>query len=132
MYRSINHKEAPVIMSKQPYNLNIPAEGQPKSSTWRALVKLVRLLPEQRGRLMVALAAIILYSALSMLPPYLMGFTLTHVLNPKVPNPGVHFLGWTFLTGKGQSLVLTVCGWLFIIYLVNLAAVYGRTILMGV
>ena len=118
-------------MSKQPYNLNIPAEGQPKSSTWRALVKLVRLLPEQRGRLMVALAAIILYSALSMLPPYLMGFTLTHVLNPKVPNPGVHFLGWTFLTGKGQSLVLTVCGWLFIIYLVNLAAVYGRTILMG-
>jgi ATP-binding cassette subfamily B protein len=118
-------------MSKQQYNLNIPLEGQPKSSTWRALLKLVRLLPEQRGRLMLALAAIILYSILSMLPPYLMGFTLTHVLNTRVPNTGIHFLGLTFLTGKGESLVLTVCGWLLVIYLINLGAVYGRTILMG-
>ncbi len=118
-------------MSKQQYNLNIPLEGQPKSSTWRALLKLIRLLPEQRGRLMVALAAIILYSILSMLPPYLMGFTLTHVLNSRVPNTGIHFLGLTFLTGKGESLVLTVCGWLLVIFLINLGAVYGRTILMG-
>jgi ATP-binding cassette subfamily B protein len=131
MYKSINHKEAPAIMSKHPYNLNIPLEGQPKSSTWRALLKLIRLLPEQRGRLMLALAAIILYSVLSMLPPYLMGFTLTHVLNTRVPNTGIQFLGLTFLTGKGESLVLTVCGWLLVIYLINLGAVYGRTILMG-
>ncbi len=118
-------------MSKQQYNLNIPLEGQPKSSTWRALLKLIRLLPEQRGRLMLALAAIILYSILSMLPPYLMGFTLTHVLNTRVPNTGIHFLGLTFLTGKGETLVLTVCGWLLVIFLINLGAVYGRTILMG-
>jgi ATP-binding cassette subfamily B protein len=131
MYKSINHKEAPAIMSKQQYNLNTPLEGQPKSSTWRALLKLIRLLPEQRGRLMLALAAIILYSILSMLPPYLMGFTLTHVLNTRAPNTGIHFLGLTFLTGKGESLVLTVCGWLLVIYLINLGAVYGRTILMG-
>src|SRR5580700_6600510 len=131
MYKSINHKEAPAIMSKPQYNLNIPVEGQPRSSTWRALIKLIRLLPEQRGKLMLALGAIILYSILSMLPPYLMGFTLTHVLNTRVPNTGIHFLGRTFLTGKGESLVLTVCGWLMVIYLLNLAAVYGRTVLMG-
>src|SRR5579863_6412425 len=131
MYKFINHNEAPAIMSKQQYNLNIPVEGQGKSSTWRALLKLIRLLPEQRGRLMLALAAIVLYSVLSMLPPYLMGFTLTHVLNTRVPNTGIRFLGLTFLTGKGESLVLTVCGWLLVIYLINLGAVYGRTILMG-
>jgi ATP-binding cassette, subfamily B, bacterial len=118
-------------MSKQQYNLNIPVEGQAKSSTWRALIKLVRLLPEQRGKLMLALGAIVLYSILSMLPPYLMGFTLTHVLNTRVPNTGIHFLGLTFLTGKGESLVLTVCGWLLVIYLIILGAVYSRTILMG-
>jgi ATP-binding cassette subfamily B protein len=118
-------------MSKPQYNLNIPVEGQPRSSTWRALIKLIRLLPEQRGKLMLALGAIILYSILSMLPPYLMGFTLTHVLNTRVPNTGIHFLGRTFLTGKGESLVLAVCGWLLVIYLINLGAVYGRTILMG-
>ncbi len=118
-------------MSKQPYNLNISPEGQKKSSTWRALMKLVRLLPDQQGKLRMALTLIILYSALSMLPPYLMGFTLTHVLNTRVPNTGIHFLGWTFLTGKGESLVLAVCGWLLVIYLINLGAIYGRTILMG-
>jgi ATP-binding cassette subfamily B protein len=131
MYKFINLKEAPVIMSSQNYNLNAPLEGQGKSSTWRALVKLVDLLPEQRGKLMLALGCIILWSALSMLPPYLMGFTLTKVLNSRIPNTGIHFLGWTFLTGKGESLVLAVCGWLMVIYLLNLAAVYGRTILMG-
>jgi ATP-binding cassette subfamily B protein len=131
MYKSTNHKEAPAIMSKQPYNLNISPEGQKKSSTWRALMKLVRLLPDQQGKLRMALTLIILYSALSMLPPYLMGFTLTHVLNTRVPNTGIHFLGWTFLTGKGESLVLAVCGWLLVIYLINLGAIYGRTILMG-
>ncbi len=118
-------------MNKQQYNLNIPVEGEKKSSTWRALVKLVGLLPEQRGKLTMALVLIILYSALSMLPPYLIGFTLTHVLNTRVPNTGVQFLGLTFLTGKGEPLVLTVCGWLLVIYLINLGAVYGRTLLMG-
>jgi ATP-binding cassette, subfamily B, bacterial len=136
-------------MSSQNYNLNAPAEagqgvagqapksegrrrsGGEKTGTWRALVKLVDLLPEQRGKLMLALGCIICWSALSMLPPYLMGFTLTKVLNSRMPNTGIHFLGWTFLTGKGESLVLTVCGWLLVIYLLNLAAVYGRTILMG-
>ena len=118
-------------MSKQQYNLNIALKGQQKSSTWRALVKLVRLLPEQQGKLRLALGCIILYSVLSMVPPYLMGFTLTHVLNTRAPNTGIHFLGWTFLTGKGQSLVLAVCGWLAVIYLINLGAIYGRTILMG-
>ncbi|HET6256147.1 MAG TPA: ABC transporter ATP-binding protein [Puia sp.] len=118
-------------MSKQQYDLNTPLEGQAKSGTWKALVKLVGLLPEQRGKLSMALGLIILYSVLSMLPPYLIGFTLTHVLNTRVPNTGVQFLGMTFLTGGGTALVLTVCAWLLVIYLINLGAVYGRTILMG-
>ncbi len=42
-------------MSSQNYNLNIAAEGQAKSGTWPALVKLVNLLPEQRSKLILAL-----------------------------------------------------------------------------
>jgi ATP-binding cassette subfamily B protein len=132
MYKSINHKEAPAIMSSQNYNLNNLTEGQSKSNTWRALLNLIGLLPEQRGRLILAFVAILSFAILSMLPPALIGFTINHILaGGKSVNPGISILGLTILTGKGYSLVLTVCGILLAIYLLNLAAVYLRTILMG-
>ena len=108
---------------KQNYDLNIAAEGNVKSGTWAALLKLINLLPDQRGRLMLALLAIIAFAVLSMLPPALIGFTLNNILSSHSPHDGLHILGWTFLRGSGYPLVLTVCSYLIVIYLLNLGAV---------
>jgi ATP-binding cassette, subfamily B, bacterial len=118
-------------MSSQNYNLNSLTEGQPKSSTWQALLKLVGLLPEQRGKLILALITMMAYAFLTMLPPALIGYTINHILPGKDVQPGIPIFGWTILRESGFSLVLTVCGLLLVIYLLNLAAVYLRTILMG-
>jgi ATP-binding cassette subfamily B protein len=131
MSRYINHKEAQAIMSNRNYNLNSLTEGQPKSKTWPALRKLVNLLPEERGKLILALATMVLYAVLSMLPPVLVGFTINKVLLSKEASTTLDIFGWHVLKGSGYGLVLTVCGVLLIIYLLNLAAVYLRTILMG-
>src|SRR6185437_7406438 len=131
MYRSINHKEAPATMSSQNYNLNELAQTQgKKSTTGKALLKLVNLLPEQRGKLILALVAIISYSIFSLLPPALIGYTLNHIISNK-NNAGLDLLGFTVLTGTGYPLIWTVCTWLIVIYVLNLASVYLRTILMG-
>jgi len=118
-------------MSSQNYNLNSLREGEPKSKTWPALRKLVGLLPEQRGKLMLALIIMLVYAILSMLPPVLIGFTINKVLVNKEHLTSLDVFGWHLLQGSGFGLILTVCGWLLVIYLLNLAAVYMRTILMG-
>jgi ATP-binding cassette subfamily B protein len=118
-------------MSSQNYNLNSLTEGQPKSSTWQALLKLVGLLPEERGKLILALITMMAYAFLTMLPPALIGYTINHILPGKDIQPGITVFGWTILRKTGFSLVLTVCGLLLVIYLLNLGAVYLRTILMG-
>ena len=101
-------------MSSQNYNLNVVTGGEAKSSTWSALRKLVALLPEQRGKLILALVIMVALAVLSMLPPALIGYTLNNILS-----------------GKGYHPVLVVCGWLLLIYVLNLCAVYLRTIIMG-
>src|SRR6185312_10435566 len=136
MFRSINHKEAPAIMSNQHYNLNELTAGQPKSKIWPALRKLIGLLPEQRGKLIGALLIMVLYSFLSMLPPALIGYTINHLVNAKMHVAGSGLSvsnGWItrLLPGTGAALVGTVCIWLAVIYILNLGAVYWRTILMG-
>jgi ATP-binding cassette subfamily B protein len=118
-------------MSNQNYNLNSLTEGQPKSKTWPALIKLINLLPEQRGQLIFALVAMVLYAILSMLPPVLIGFTINKVLISGEASSTLDIFGWHVLSGSGYGLVLTVCVVLLVIYLLNLAAVYLRTILMG-
>ncbi|HEY4111788.1 ABC transporter ATP-binding protein [Puia sp.] len=118
-------------MSSQNYNLNSLTEGQPKSKTWPALRKLIALLPEQRGKLILALFIMLIYAILSMLPPVLIGFTINKVLLSKEATTSMDLFGWHILQGSGFGLVLTVCGILLVIYLLNLAAVYMRTILMG-
>ena len=118
-------------MSSQNYNLNAASQGQgKKSGTWMALLKLVNLLPEQRGRLILALIAIFVFAVLSLLPAALIGYTINHIISNK-DNSGLNILGFTILKGSGYSLIWTVCGWLIVIYLLNLAAVYLRTVLMG-
>jgi len=121
-------------MNSQNYNLNDLTASQPKSKIWPALVKLVGLLPEKRGQLILALSTMVLYSILSMLPPALIGYTVNHLIADKVNIKGLS-IPTTFISkilhGTGYSLVLTVCGWLLVIYLLNLGAVYMRTILMG-
>jgi len=101
-------------MSSRNYNLNVAADGQAKSSTWSALRTLVALLPEQRGKLILALFIMVALAILSMLPPALIGYTINNILS-----------------GKGYHPVLVVCGWLLVIYVLNLVAVYLRTIIMG-
>jgi ATP-binding cassette subfamily B protein len=118
-------------MSSQNYNLNAASQGQgKKSGTWMALLKLVNLLPEQRGKLILALIAIFVFAVLSLLPAALIGYTINHIISNK-DNSGLNILGFTILKGSGYSLIWTVCGWLIVIYLLNLAAVYLRTVLMG-
>src|SRR5579863_9040578 len=94
MFKSINHKEAPATMSSQNYNLNDLTSSQPKSKIWPALAKLVGLLPEKRGQLILALAIMVLYSILSMLPPALIGFTVNHLISDKA-----HISGLSIQTG---------------------------------
>jgi len=118
-------------MSSRNYNLNSLTEGQPKSKTWPALNKLIGLLPEQRGKLILALVTMLFFAILSMLPPVLIGFTINKVLLSQDAVSHLDIFGWHLLQGSGFGLVLTVCGWLLVIYLLNLAAVYIRTILMG-
>ena len=55
-------------MSSQNYNLNSLTEGEARSNTWAALGKLVGLLPEQRGKLILALVTMVIYAFLTMLP----------------------------------------------------------------
>ncbi len=116
---------------KHNYDLNAATDGNAKSGTWSALLKLINLLPEQRGRLVLALLSIVCFAILSMLPAALIGFTLNNILSNHSAHDGLHILGWTILRGSGYPLVLTVCGYLIVIYLLNLGAVYLRTILMG-
>src|SRR5258708_24222137 len=112
MSKSINHKEAPATMSSRNYNLNSLTEGQPKSKTFPALRKLIGLLPEQRGKLTMALFTMLIYAVLSMLPPVLIGFTINKVLLNKEALTSLDVFGWHVLQGSGYGLVLTVCGWL--------------------
>jgi ATP-binding cassette subfamily B protein len=104
-------------MSSQNYNLNAATDEQAKSGTWLALAKLVDLLPEQRGKLVLALITMVCYAILSMLAPWLIGRTVDQ-----------------YVFNKGHQDyhgVLVNCCWLFLIYLVTLGSVYLRTILMG-
>ena len=118
-------------MSSQNYNLNSLSEGQPKSKTFPALRKLVGLLPEQRGKLIAAFVTMVIYAMLTMIPPVLIGFTINKVLLHKAASTSLDIFGWHVLQGSGYGLVLTVCACLLVIYVVNLVAVYLRTIFMG-
>ncbi len=104
-------------MSSTNYNLNIVTGEQKKTSTWPALRKLIDLLPDQKGRLYLALVIMIIYAVLSMVAPIIIGRTINKYILDK--------------THQDYAGILRNCGWLLLIYLLNLAAVYLRTTLMG-
>jgi ATP-binding cassette subfamily B protein len=101
-------------MSSKNYNLNNGTAEQPKSATWSALRGLIGLLPGERGNLVLALIAMLVYAFLSMLGPYIIGTTIDK-----------------YILHKDYHGVLVNCGWLLLIYIANLCSIYLRTILMG-
>lgn len=102
-------------MSNTSYNLNtIAGQQTKKTSNWKALGKLINLLPEQRPKLVWALIAILAYSILAMIGPYIVGNTINR-----------------YILIKNYDGVLVNCGWLLLVYLGSLVTVYLRTILMG-
>ncbi|HEY4107854.1 ABC transporter ATP-binding protein [Puia sp.] len=101
-------------MSNKNYNLNSLTAEQPKTATWSALRRLINLLPQERGNLVLALFAMLAYAFLTMLGPYIIGTTIND-----------------FIFHKDYHGVLVNCGWLLLIYMVNLGSIYLRTILMG-
>ena len=104
-------------MSNTNYNLNIVTGQEKKTAIWPALRKLIGLLPEQRGQLFLALLFMILYAVLTMVAPFIVGTTINRYILDK--------------NHQDFSMVLRSCGWLLLIYALNLLAVYLRTILMG-
>ena len=104
-------------MSSTNYNLNIATGEKKKTSTWPALRKLISLLPDQKGRLYLALVIMIIYAVLTMVTPIIVGSTINKYILDK--------------THQDYAGILRNCGWLLIIFSLNLVAVYLRTTLMG-
>jgi len=101
-------------MSSTNYNLNDIAAQQPKNTTWSALRKLVGLLPEQRGKLIGAVIAILVNTVLSLLPAMIVGITINK-----------------FILTKDYHGIWVNCGYLLLIALGALVTIYLRTLLMG-
>ena len=55
-------------MSSTNYNLNIASGEKKNTSTWPALRKLIDLLPDQKGRLYLALVIMIIYAGFQYKP----------------------------------------------------------------
>ncbi|MBN9384819.1 MAG: ABC transporter ATP-binding protein [Chitinophagaceae bacterium] len=103
-------------MSNTNYNLNAIAGQQPKkTSNWKALGKLINLLPEKRNVLIWALIAILAYSGLTMVGPYIIGRTIDKYIR----------------NSQNFNGILRNCGFLLLIYGGVLVCVYLRTTLMG-
>ncbi len=96
------------------YNLNDIAATQQKTSTLRALKKLLQLITEERKNLLLALAAILTNSGLNLLGPFIIGYTID-----------------TYLVHKQFHGVLVWAGILLGMYLVAFVASYLQTRLMG-
>jgi ATP-binding cassette subfamily B protein len=96
------------------YNLNKISGKQEKTSTYKALKKLLQLIKDENKNLLVALAAILINSILNLMGPYIIGKTINEY----------------FKTG-GFHGVLINAEWLFGMYLVALLTSYFQTKLMG-
>lgn len=97
------------------YNLNQLSAQQEKSSTLKALNKLLQLITEERKNLYIALAAILTNSGLNLLGPFIIGYTLQHYI----------------YTNKDYNGVLMYSGLLLAMYIVAFFASYMQTMTMG-
>jgi len=96
------------------YNLNDLSASQQKTSTLRALRKLIQLIREERTNLLLALVAILANSGLNLLGPYIIGHTID-----------------TYIVHKDFHGVLVNAGILFSMFLVAFLASYLQTRMMG-
>ncbi len=111
MYKFSIHNKAPVIMN---YNLNELSAQQGKTSTGKALGKLLRLITEERRNLYLALCAILTNSGLNLLGPFLIGYTIDK-----------------FISHGDYHSVLMYAGLLLLMYVVVFFAGYAQTTIMG-
>jgi ATP-binding cassette subfamily B protein len=112
MPRSIVHKEAPSTMN---YNLNQPSQKtEKKASNVASLRKLISLIGEERSNLITAFAAIFLNAGLSLLGPYLIGYTIDK-----------------YIQTKEYHGVLVFSAILLALYIVAFTVNYGQMRMMG-
>lgn len=79
-----------------------------------ALRKMFSFMAEERRRLILAFFVMIFHSAISMLTPFLIGYTIDH-----------------FIQHKDYGGLFSMAGWLLLIYLVWALTSYLQTMLMG-
>ena len=96
------------------YNLNDISPQQQKTSTLRALQKLLRLITEERRTMLLALVAILANSGLNLLAPFIIG----HVID-------------TYVVHKNFHGVMVWAGILLGMYMVAFVASYLQTRMMG-
>jgi ATP-binding cassette subfamily B protein len=112
MFRFTAHKEARTTMN---YNLNQASDkSEQKISNLTALRKLMTLIGEEKRNLIIAFAAIFLNAGLSLLGPYLIGYTIDHYIQTK------QFHG-----------VLVFAGILLGLYIVAFIVNYTQMLMMG-
>jgi len=96
------------------YNLNNLSAKQEKTSTLKALKKLLQLIEHERKNLFIALGAILTNSTLNLLGPFIIGYTIDK-----------------YVQTKQYHGVLVYSGILLIMYLGALVTSYFQTKLMG-
>jgi ATP-binding cassette subfamily B protein len=111
MFRSMPHNRAQVTMN---YNLNQDSETQKKTSTLVALKKLLKLISGEHKVLIIALIIILINSALLLVGPLIIGYTIDN-----------------YVRTKNYDGVLHMAGLLLAMYLVTLVTGYFQSKLMG-
>src|SRR5664279_479436 len=112
MFRFTALKEAHTIMN---YNLNQPSDkAEQKVSNIASLKKLISLIGEERRNLVIAFASIFLNAGLSLLGPYLIGYTIDHYVQTKLYHG-----------------VLVFAGILLALYIVAFIVNYTQMLMMG-
>ena len=96
------------------YNLNKLSEKQEKTSTYKALKKLLQLIEDERKNLWIAFGAILVNSTLNLMGPYIIGYTINE-----------------YFVSKNFHGVLINAALLFCMYLVALGTSYFQTKRMG-
>jgi len=96
------------------YNLNSLPANEVKNSTWAGLKSLLKLVQQERKKIVVAVCAILLNSSLNLLGPFLIGLTIDK-----------------YIQTKQYHGVLVFSGILFAMYSVAFVSSYFQTNLMG-
>lgn len=96
------------------YNLNDISEKQQKTSSLKALQKLLRLITEERRNLLLAVLAILVNSGINLSGPFIVG----HVID-------------TYVVHKDFHGVMVWAGILFGMYLIGFVASYIQSRMMG-